>query len=185
MTRTGVSSPTRMSAWRLSSVEMTGSAWMSARSVRSSALRKLVRLKPPMAVEKTRSSAEPVMVASALPIAESELPPRSMTLTSGLKGSPVAGSVRWTSLLKNWVLLPRSYLSPSCSMSVRSTKMILAWIESCGVRTSSPRTKSVTFWIRLRVSVMTSALEPVSATTRPRLLVRMLSTVLASEAAWA
>ena len=34
---------------------------------------------------------------------------------------------------------------PSCSMSVRSTKMILAWMESCGVRMSRPRTKSVTF----------------------------------------
>ena len=70
-------------------------------------------------------------------------------------------------------------------MSVRSTKMILAWIESCGVRMSSPRTKSVTLAMRLRVSVRMSALEPVSATTRPRFLVRMLSTVLASEPAWA
>ena len=51
MTRTGVSSPTRMSAWRLSRVEMTGSAWMSASSVRSSALRNVVSEKPPMLVE--------------------------------------------------------------------------------------------------------------------------------------
>ena len=51
ITRTGVSSPTRMSAWRLSSVEMTGSAWTSASSVRSSALRNVVSAKPPMLVE--------------------------------------------------------------------------------------------------------------------------------------
>jgi hypothetical protein len=70
-------------------------------------------------------------------------------------------------------------------MSVRSTKMILAWIESCGVRISRPRTKSVTFATRVRGSVMMRLLEPVSATTRPRPLVRMLSTVFSSEPAWA
>ena len=85
------------------------------------------------------------MVASALPMAETLLPPRSMTLTLRSNGEPVVGSVRCTSLLKNWFLSPRSYLMPSSSTSVRSTKMILAWIESCGVRMSSPRTKSVTF----------------------------------------
>ena len=58
-----------------------------------------------MLVEKTRSSAEPVMLASALPMAETELPPRSTTLTFGSNGSPgLAGSGRWTSLLKNWLL---------------------------------------------------------------------------------
>ena len=51
MTRTGVSSPTRMSASRLSSVVMTGSAWMSASSLRSSAVRNVVSEKPPMLVE--------------------------------------------------------------------------------------------------------------------------------------
>jgi hypothetical protein len=49
-------------------------------------------------------------------MAATELPPRSMTLTVLSKVSPevLFGSRRWTSLLKNWVRLPRSYLIPSC-----------------------------------------------------------------------
>src|SRR2546429_3400217 len=48
------------------------------------------------------------------------------------------------SRLKNCVVEPRSYLIPSSSTSVRSMKMIFAWIDTCGVRVSSPRTKTPT-----------------------------------------
>jgi hypothetical protein len=48
-------------------------------------------------------------------------------------------------------------------------KMIFAWIDTCGVRMSSPFTKSSTMRMRLWISVMTSALLVESATTAPRL----------------
>ena len=47
-----------------------------------------------MLVEKIRSSAELATSALALPMADSELPPRSMMLTSFGYELPVAGSVR-------------------------------------------------------------------------------------------
>ena len=48
-------------------------------------------------------------------------------------------------------------------------KMIFAWIDTWGVRMSSPRTKSSTMRMRLWISVRTSALVVESATTAPRL----------------
>ena len=83
------------------------------------------------------------MIASAFAIPASALPPRLTMFTSLLKtsvarnasgtpspsvstGSVVEGSGRCTSLLKNCSDVPKSYLTPSSSMSVRSTKMSLA-----------------------------------------------------------
>ena len=86
--------------------------------------------------------------------------------------------MRWTSLLKNWLLLPRSYLMPSSSMSVRSTNTILALIDTWGVRISRPRTNSARLATLLRVSVMMSELEFSSAMTLPRPLVRLPSMLL-------
>src|SRR6266480_3988396 len=99
-------------------------------------------------------------------MAASELPPRSTITSLGEKvlcgtnasGTPsplvstafaVRGSGRCTSLLKNCVWDPRSYLTPSSSTSVRSTKMIFAWMDTCGVRMSSPLTNSSTRLMRL------------------------------------
>jgi len=82
----------------------------------------------------------------------------------------VRGSGRCTSLLKNCVWEPRSYFTPSSSTSVRSTKMIFAWIDTCGVRMSSPLTNSSTRVMRLEISVITRALLVESATTAPRLV---------------
>ncbi len=62
---------------------------MSASSVCSSAERKTVKSKFPMAVDQTRSSAGCEMLASALPTAASELPPSPTTVWSGRVG--VAG----------------------------------------------------------------------------------------------
>ena len=70
-------------------------------------------------------------------------------------------------------------------MSVRSTKTSLALIETCGVRTSSPRTNSVSWPIRLRVSVRMSEFELSSAMTLPRPLVRLPSMLLVSSLALA
>src|ERR1041385_6890444 len=56
-TRTGMSSPTRMVAALLSWVTMLGSAWTSERFTVCKASRKVVKEKPPMAVEKARSRA--------------------------------------------------------------------------------------------------------------------------------
>ena len=81
----------------------------------------------------------------------------------------VRGSGRCTSWLKNWVAEPRSYFTPSSSTSVRSTKMIFAWMDTCGVRRSSPFTNSTTSSMREVTSVITSALLVESATTSPRL----------------
>ena len=53
-------------------------------------------------------------------------------------------------------------------MSLRSTKMIFAWIDTCGVRMSSPLTNSSTSSMRVATSVMMSALWLESATTAPR-----------------
>ena len=142
-----------------------------------------------MAVEKIRLSAGLTISWSALAMAERELPPRSTITWSGVKldcgtkasGTPsplvstalaVRGSGRWMSLLKNCVWEPRSYLRPRFSTSVRSTKMIFAWIDTCGVRMSRPRTNSSTRLTRLEISVSTSALLVVSVTTAPR-FVRM------------
>src|SRR5713101_6928483 len=49
--------------------------------------------------------------------------------------------------------------------------MIFAWIETCGVRMSSPFTKLSIWSMRVCTSVITSALFVVSATTEPRDLV--------------
>jgi len=57
MMRIGTRSPTRISAGRLSSVVIVGSAWRSASSTRCSACRNVVRSKFPIAVEKMRLSA--------------------------------------------------------------------------------------------------------------------------------
>ena len=88
------------------------------------------------------------------------------------------------SLLKNCVVEPKSYLTPSCSMSVRSTKMILAWIETCGVRWSRPFTNSTTSSMREVTSVITNELLVESATALPR-LVRIETTDGTSEVALA
>ena len=98
----------------------------------------------------------------------------------GLVGRPGSsfGFWRWTSLLKNWLLLPRSYLMPSSSMSVRSTNTILALIDTWGVRISRPRTNSATLATLLRVSVMISEFESSSAMTLPRPLVSLPSMLL-------
>ena len=88
-TRTGISSPTRMSACRLSSVVMTGSAWMSASSTRSSALQERGEREAADARSRRPGRApSAVMLASALPMAETLLPPRSTTLTFRSNGSP-------------------------------------------------------------------------------------------------
>ena len=64
------------------------------RSVPLERLRNVVRLKPPNAVEKTRSSAEPMMLLFALAIAETGLPPRSTMLISGCRSARIVGRVR-------------------------------------------------------------------------------------------
>ena len=120
-------------------------------------------MKLPIAVEKISCSAGLPVVSDwpALPSAESELPPKSTITSVGLKfavgtsasGTPsrfvstgfaVRGSGRATSWLKNCVGEPRSYLTPNSSTSVRLMKMIFAWIETWGVRMSSPRTNCST-----------------------------------------
>src|SRR2546428_115335 len=119
-TRIGTRSANRISAGRLSSVVMVGSAWMSASSTRCNALMNEVSVKLPIAVEKISCSAGLPVVSDwpALPSAESELPPRSTITSVGLKfavgtsasGTPsrfvstafaVRGSGRATSWLKN------------------------------------------------------------------------------------
>src|ERR1043166_1821987 len=85
-TRTGMSSPTRIVAALLSWVTMLGSAWTSERLTCSRAWRKPVTEKPPMTVEKTRSSAGDVIVASAFPMAASSLPPRFTMVRTGAYG---------------------------------------------------------------------------------------------------
>src|SRR2546426_786122 len=57
ITRIGTRSPTRISAGRLSSVVIVGSAWTSASSTRCSACRNVVKSKFPIAVEKIRFNA--------------------------------------------------------------------------------------------------------------------------------
>ena len=68
-------------------------------------------------------------------------------------------------------------------MSVRSTKMIFARIDTCGVRRSSPLTNSSTWLMRVWTSVITSALLPESATTVPRGLETIAETAGTSEEA--
>src|SRR3989442_11068681 len=96
-------------------------------------------------------------------MADSEFPPRSTMTSLGEKlpwgtkasGTPsplvstafaVRGSGRCTSLLKNCVWEPRSYLTPSSSTSVRSTKMIFAYrtdVEELGVKRSEEHTSEL------------------------------------------
>ena len=105
MTRTGVSSPTRMSAWRLSSVEMTGSAWMSASSVpleraQERGEREAADAGREDQVER-RAGDVGVGVADGRHRVAAEVDDVDV-LAERLAG--VAGSGRWTSLLKNWLL---------------------------------------------------------------------------------
>ena len=80
---------------RLSMVVTVGTASMSASSTLCSACTKIDRSKSPRAVENSRSSARLVMLASALPTADTWFPPKSMTTSVGSNSStsPVVGSM--------------------------------------------------------------------------------------------
>ena len=66
--------------------------------------------------------------------------------------------------------VPMSYLKPSCSRSVRSTKMILAWIDTSLGRRSSRFTKPWAASMLLLVSVRMMELVAVSGVATPRLV---------------
>ena len=99
--------------------------------------------KPPIAVEKIRSSAELEISASAFETAETAVAAEIDDIdgrdrTAGRSAGRSAARAE----LKNWFDVPTSYLTPSCRRSVRSTKTSLAWIEIVGVLMSSCLTKS-------------------------------------------
>ena len=66
MTRTGISSPTRMSAWPVVERRDDRLRLDVGQVDRLDRLRNVVRVKPPSAVENIRSSAEPMMLLFAL-----------------------------------------------------------------------------------------------------------------------
>ena len=108
MTRTGVSSPTRIFASRLSSVVMLGSAWMSDNCCSRSASRNAVRLYLPRAVDSRRLSAEPFLyLRDALPMPARTSPPRVIRPSRSSTDS-VPGRLRGIRLLKYAAEEPRS-----------------------------------------------------------------------------